>query len=220
MWAAKPLPLGETFHNSREDMDPAEESLSEYMEPARRVQLVDTLESELDPIDVQNENDTPQVSQDGGGDNGPPLIVIENGEQSTEAPESRPENVEQDSSAQGNDGEQGDRVPQGNPDDTEHPDTSTQENGGQSGDGEGEARDTSGQAQRRGNDPPIPPRSLKTPTPPLPTTPHPGGLPPIHHLTLAEKHILRSENTRQQECGLLPTCGCLRPSLRFCHLKS
>merc|ERR1711867_275788 len=35
--------------------------------------------------------------------------------------------------------------------------------------------------------PSVPPRNLSLPTPPLPTTPHPGTLPPITHITLAEK---------------------------------
>ena len=142
-------------------MDPAEESLAEYME-SRRIKLVDTVESEIENIDGGQQGDA--VPQ-GGASAGVP--------ENEDSAGVDPENVEQDTDAH-----------------TDPPENVEQQGGGD-GDGEQELgdrqEDVSGQAQRRGPGPSIPPRSLANPTPPLPTTPHPGSLPPITHLNLAEK---------------------------------
>ena len=158
-------------------MDPAEESIAEYMEPGRRIQIVDTLETDMsvdgrlndggpEPVPQSDPpQDSDQVPDNVQNRDEPPLIVIDNVEPQSDTQRSGTQTEEQDRSEQRNSQD-------------------SSEQGEQTGQGGG---DPSGQQQRRGDEPSVPPRNLSQPTPPLPITPHPGGLPPIAHLTLAER---------------------------------
>ena len=48
-------------------MDPAEESLTEYMETGRRIELVDTVESEIDNTERDQQGDNLQQGGAGAG---------------------------------------------------------------------------------------------------------------------------------------------------------